>query len=496
MTLGLNATNARVPAASLLSRNLWRNAAGELIVRPGLRRMIASTSNRAIIGGFSVFDASCGDVFHYLFDVSTAGTGGAGLRLIVVDENFVTHFTWSTGINVVPRVITHAVILDQLVIASPDFPTMWGIVGSHITWASPVASVTNQTAIDPVPRGICTPWVNRVVIVDGRNLFISDPISVTGGSPQTFVGANQNSRPAPIYGVHQGAGGLLVTCGVDGTYALPESAAAVGVVGLSGASWEKLNHYATTAYGTTCVSRGRVAGLTTRGIAHLDVHDPQETLLVDPSVSLYYENAMEALDMRSEATVVATDAGPAVSMRNDVCRIDLSRELVSWWSDSQNPTDFTVVGALKGISGEEYLVTKTGVYRVEGNYDAAASTSTAANGMMYGRIATQPSDSPTVRAVEFASAAYGANNMRAAVRGFAGATKTLPIEPSCATIGTSSWGGSWRWQNPPMRSAEIDFNINSDDVTIEVSANKCNARIDDSVNVLFSQMRPQSPNNR
>ena len=177
--------NLAIDLRPFSKRNIWPTASGDLAVRPGLRQILTATallgSARNIVGGFSVPNSYTGEVWHYIFHSSP--TGPADLQLRIVDENGTAWQDFSLSSDIVPRVITHAVVEGEIIIASPDFPTLWGLVGSSVTWATKVASDNPSTTAINVPQGICTAWNNRVVIADGRSLFFSDPVAATGGKP-------------------------------------------------------------------------------------------------------------------------------------------------------------------------------------------------------------------------------------------------------------------------------------------------------------------------
>lgn len=311
--------------------NVYPLQSGELAARPGLRRVQDPDTGRKFVGGFSVLNPYTSEVWHYLFDVISATT--TSLRLRIVDEDFVTWQEFLLGVNVDPRVITHAVVEGELVITSPDFDTLWGLVGSGITYAKKVASDNPATTAIDVPRGICTSWCNRVVIANGASLFISDPVSATGGSTRTYVGQNQNQRPAPVFGLHEGAGGQLIVLTSRGVYGLDASAAAVGIVGSNGTDWRLLNHHETYTYQSSAVIRGRCFALSKAGYLLVDIENDKEEALDDLMMPRAYGPRIASNDYRA-ARMLAGDEGPYVAYGDALSAHALADGIRSWWTTS------------------------------------------------------------------------------------------------------------------------------------------------------------------
>ena len=113
--------------------NLWPLASGELAVRPGLRRVLSPDGSRVFVGGFSVLNPFTGECWSYVFDCTSSVSTPRDLRLRVYDEDWQIFQTLSLNINTVPRAITHCVVEGQILICSPDMPTLWGLVGSNGT---------------------------------------------------------------------------------------------------------------------------------------------------------------------------------------------------------------------------------------------------------------------------------------------------------------------------------------------------------------------------
>ena len=266
--------------------NMYPLPSGELAVRPGLRRLATPSASRKFVGGFSVINPFTPEVWHYVFDVAT--TAPLNLKLTIYDEDFVAWQTFTVGANVDPRVITYAVVAEQLLICSPDFPTIFGMVGSGVRLAVKVDPDTAALTALEVPRGIVTAWNNRAVIADGNFIYVSDAVADSGGDVRTFVAQNKNGLPGPVFGIHQAAGGALVAVTQAGVYGLDGSASAVDILDPQGTAWQKLNHHESFTFGSSCVVRGRVYGLTRKGYMLVDTESEREEQLNDPRLPRLY----------------------------------------------------------------------------------------------------------------------------------------------------------------------------------------------------------------
>lgn len=490
--------NLAIDLRPFSKRNIWPTASGDLAVRPGLRKVLTPTTllgiARVIVGGFSVPNSYAGEVWHYIFHVATSGT--KDLKLTIVDENATIFQEFSIASDVIPRVITHAVVEGEIVIASPDFPTLWGLVGSSVTLATKVASDNPSTTAIDIPRGICTAWNNRVVIADGTSLFFSDPVAATGGSPRTFVAENQNQRPAPVYGIHEGAGGNLIVVTARGVYGLDSSAAAVGIIGSNGSDWRMLNHAETWSYGSSCVVRGRVYALTKRGYMLVDTENDNEEEINDPVQPRYFGPRIASDDFRN-ASMLAMDAGPCVSFGTSLSVHDLARQTRSWWTTGITTT-WSVVGVLKDLDGTEMLLCSDGVYMIGGNFDGDGTMTPAATqpkGVFCGLVPTSPANSPTVRQTHQGGALGGAGLLYFAVRGDV-QSDVAPADLRGLIEGTDTWGASKVWLTTPVQSRALDFNINSDDLGIEVATDYAATRVASTIEIEFSKSAPRRKTDR
>ena len=476
--------------------NIYPLQSGEYAARPGLRRIHTPDAGRKFVGGFSVMNSYTGEVWHYLFDVVSAST--SGLRLRIVDDDFVTWQEFLLGVNVDPRAITHAIVEGEIIISSPDFDTLWGLIGSGIIYAKKVASDNPATTAIDIPRGICTSWCNRVVIANGASLFFSDPISATGGSTRTFVGQSQNQRPAPIFGVHEGANGMLVVLTSRGAYGLDSSAAAVGIVGSNGTPWQILNHHETYTYESSAVIRGRCYALSRAGYLLVDIENDKEEALDDVMAPRAYGPRISCGDYRS-AKLLAGDEGPYVSYGDALSAHALADGLRSWWTCSYN-SSFRVRATLRTPDGGEMLLAEDGVYLLGGNVDGgqllSSEAATQPKAVMSGIVDMDPAANPTVREITYGAAVGGAGSIYAAVRGDA-QSAIPPADTRSLVIGTSSWGATGViYQSAPMASRRLQFDLNGDDVSIEVAADYPETRLHVAAAVEFSKSAPNRPNDR
>jgi hypothetical protein len=476
------------------SVNVWTLSSGELCVRPGFRRIYTPDSGKTLVGGFSVDNEYTGEVMHYVFDV--ASSGRKALRLQLLTEDFTVWQTFSINADTNPRAITFAVIEGQIIIASPDFPTLWGLVGGDIQFATKVSSDNPATTAIEVPRGICTSWNNRVVIANGRSLYVSDPIAATGGSPRTFVAENQNQRPGVVYGIHEGAGGQLVCVTSQGTYGLDSGYAATQIVGGNGTGWSLLSHHRAVSYQSSCVVKGRVYALSTGGWVPVDTESIDEISLSQPVMCRSIGTRISLEDYR-DASMFAMDSGPVVASGdlNAAHFTDLSGEISSWWTSAHSPTSFFMRGTLREPGGGELLICENGVFRVEGNFDGeialTSGVATQPKGVLLGVVAGGAKDNRNLRHISIAAEVGGAGSVRAAYRGVAKAG-TPPADPEGITIGTDAWGTSSKvYTATPMAGVRFDFSRRATrDVAIEAGADGCMARVLPVADAEYSESAP------
>jgi len=478
-------------------RNVWRTPDGQLCVRPGLRRLATPTSAKWV-GGFSVQNPWTLEVWHYIAEVDSDDTD---LRVLVLDEDFVEWQRIAMGVDGVPRGFSFGIVEGEIVIGAIGMPTLWGFVGGHLQFATKVDSDNPGTTSINVPRGIVAAVCNRIVIADGATIYISDPVAITGGSPRTFVGQNQNQRPGVVFGLHEGAGDSLVAVTSAGVYALDSSAFAVQIVGSNGTPWRMVNSHQAHSYDSSASVRGRVYGLTRRGYSLIDTDSDAEVLLGDALQPRRYGIRQASPDWRS-ARLYAGEDGPIIA-DGDLCHMtDVAFGLGSWWGCDVAST-FRVRGALVDPDGATMLLCEDGVYAIGGNVDGtqllSGEAATQPRAVLAGVIPGDPEDNPTIRRLVSSAALGGVGTIEVAVRGqvtTAFPSSTPAADTRALVVGTSSWGDTAIYEPVPLASVRFDTNYNTDDVAIEATANLPATRLGPLLNVDVSASAPKRSPNR
>jgi len=452
-----------VPVKMLSKRNCWMLSGGDLAVRPGLRLLKAAETNREIVGCFTVDNVNTQEVWHYIVDVSNSDDTDVNVN--IYDDAFVQVQSLSVTSERRPRAVSHAMVLEQIIISSPDFPTLWGVVGGGIKEAVKVASDSGNTHID-IPRGLCMAWgQDRVVICSGATVYVSDAVTSTGGSPRTFIGANAVPRPGNIYGLHQDGSGNLVTCSTSGVWAWPWDAAATTIVQ---GGWQKMSEYPTHDFRRTAVAHGRVYGLTRRGYRVIDREGTEENNISEPRISSGTANAIETADYRTYARMHDGEHGPIINLTTDSAFLmaDLSAGFGSWWTMTHAGEEAHIQGTLRTTEGDELLVTQDGVYAYGGNFDGTQTTAggTQPSAIMLGSFKLSPESSNVIRRVHFG---VDGTTAKIAVNGVV-STKT-PTQVG-VVLGTSTWNGATLFRTAPIQSASADFAVRTDEAQVEVGA--------------------------
>ena len=488
-----------VDISSWAKTNVWMLSSGEMAVRPGLRRHLAPDASRIFCGGVSVLNQFTGEAWHYVFDCTSSVSTSRGLRLQIYDDDFVIFQTLTLGVNADPRTITLAVVEGQILICSPDFPTLWGLVGSMMILAVKVASTNPSTTALDVPRGIVSAFCNRFVIADGPSLYFSDPIAATGGDGRTFVAQNQNQRPSPIFGLHEGAGGQLIVVTQRGTYGLDASASAVGILGNNGTAWQLLNHAESNSFNSSCSVAGRVFALCQNGYKLVDIEGDSVEVISDPMLPRAYGPRIAADDWRG-GRMFGGDLGPVVSMSDSVSMHDLAGKCRSWWNRPQSGTAFAVRGMLKSADGIEFIMAEDGIYEPVGNYDADDLTETAAaaqpKGVFTGRVPSGPGQNTTIRSVRAVGSLGGTGSIYVAVRADA-QSDVPPADARALVVGTSSWGAAGVIYEPaPLAAVRWQGALNSHDIGIEIALDFCDTRTGTAIDVGTSESATNRPGER
>ena len=448
---------------------------GDLAVRPGLRELYTPPSSTEIVGAFSLRTATTGDLWHYVVDTTTNKGAQRVTTIRVLDYNFTEFQALIVSSTRKPRIVTHAEVLGELMICSPDFPTVFGQVGGGLSIASKVASDNSGTTALEVPRGLVVAWADRDVIADGAGIYISDPRVFSGGSLRTFVAANAQWRPGVVYGLHVAAGGSLVACTTEGVYALPVSAAAAGQVAIG--AWQLVSTHRTYDYGTTCHARGRVYGLTQNGIRVIDTEEGSYIPLDEPIAPRAYGARINRDDWRNATTFPLAD-GPCIAsglVGNPWHMVDAPRGFRAWWSPATGViTPGAAVGTLRHGDGEELIACAGGVYRVVGDFDGALPLSISGNaikGYVIGQIPMEPRKSLTAISMTV-GAGYNAGAVLSSFRGDAqGAGTGNRGTPGGIIIEQSEWDQGITYEEVALQSRWAKFKARqSDDFAFECGA--------------------------
>jgi hypothetical protein len=461
-------------------RNMWTLPGGELCVRPGLVNFRAAVSNEEIVAGFSVRGQYADRINHYLVIFDTSTSNNHHTKIVVFDEEFQQLQSLPVS-NTKPRVVTHAVVTGELIISSPDFPTVSGYTGGGITVAEKV-SIADRATIN-IPQGICASWNGRCVIADGERLFISD-----AAMPRTYTSAGIVALEGHIYGLHVTPGGGLVAITGNGVWGLGADAAAAGpeIIGII----DNISDHSANNYGQSALVRNQLHALTGRGLKRID-RGQEETPLSDATMSRSVAEMINFPDYRI-GKVFAGRKGPIISMpgEDSVCMFDLTRGIRSWWQPETTEGTLDIVGVLYEDDDNELLVDKSRIYAFYGNTEDGDDHTTTGGikptGSMAGRVPTPPEASPVVRSVT-TSSDNGSRVQKAAIRGL-DKTKTTPTPVSSGfstrTDGivltqspSTMWGDGREYRSRELKSLRFLFSRRTDDVTVEVGATQALSRV-------------------
>jgi hypothetical protein len=465
-------------------RNVWPLPSGKLAVRPTLEEITqfgAAPNN--FVAAFSVRNARTNSVFHYHINSS------APYVLTVADENLVVQQTYNLGTNKEPRAVSWGIVEDELMISSPDFPTIWGVVGGVLVKAETVPSVNpSTTAVPVIPVGIGVSWAGRYVISDGEFVWFSD-----GLAPRTYVAANAVNPPGgAIFGLHVNAGGALIICTTEGVYALPEDAAASDTNIVLGV-FSKLTDHSTLAYNTSCSSNGRVFGLTVAGYKLIDEQNGREVFLSEDSISRN-PGRITFNDYRN-GRIYGANAGPIVTIGPYMNFTHLQKDMKSWFHHNSTQQavygGFSLVGILVDHDGTEMYVCKTAAYRFNGNQESEDSLSPApVYGYIAGRLRTPPEASPVIRHVTFATDSDEPFKVFIHT-----VEKTISPKQYSPVIGTDSWGNTVKYREHVRQSRELSFAIRGDDVMFQLGVKGYPSEMPEVVDVVFKGPGRKRPTN-
>lgn len=426
-----------------------------MLTRPGLR----------VVKDLAVDCAACKSVRVPATGETRHIIVTAGGNVTVYSDAWTQLFTIAAGtINV--RTASFAADSDQILVASPDFPTIHGYIGSGWEFARKKASVNPGTTAIDIPSGVVVAWAGRWVIADGAWLYISDALE-----PRTFVGQNllRIESASPVYGAHVTAEGALVAVTGNGIFALPESAASVGQIALG--TWSKLLDGVWLDYDVSAVSGRDLWALTQRGVRRVLPAGPEIDL--DEDVRVSYPLAPHHFDDYREARIFGGQRGPIISIGGRTFFLDGETGVGSWWHmQDSSSTVLDVVGLLEDGAGEEMLLCATGeVVRIGGNFDGpealhAVNGSFAAH--VIGSLDLGAADAPTVRKVTVKSQAREATFPAVSVNTSNGqmAAGASAITVGVIREGTTTWASTDTAADPRMSLHRKQVNVRAPDVEI------------------------------
>lgn len=460
-------------------RNVWPMPSGELAVRSSLVNpltVFSLASGIRYLGGFSINNPRTDMVVHYVFCHDSTS-----VYIKLYTEDFIQVHSSTLAISAATANLddlyrtgfSYAVVEDEILITSALFASYWGKIGSGLIRADTVASVnTNFTAVN-VPRGICVGWAGRAVVAEpSGTMWFSDALA-----PRTFVPQNAIDPPGgAIYGLHVNAGGALIICTTTGVYALPEDAAATGqiVVGV----FSKLTDYACIAYDTTCVSRGRVFGLTERGFRLIDQPDAQEVQIDEKYGNRSFISRLHFNDYR-DGKIFGGQNGPIVSISGFMHPMDMSTGFKSWWvvnMDVSEARTFDLRGLLFNDNGEEFFLHVDGP-KFKNNYNSNEMPTASC----FGRVSTPPEQNPVIREVMFKS-----NSPHAFYVQIEGTQKSIFSRQLSPKLGTDTWdtaGLIYREQD--IVTIRTNWAVRTNNVGIEIILSAYGALVPEQVDILF-----------
>ena len=428
-------------------RNVDVLPSGEVCVREAMQRLGSAVSSD-IMKAWTVRCQTTDVVWHYVLFFALTGN-----TLAIYDENLSLIQDFSYRISIQVSDASLSLVEDQLIISSPDLPTVWGVVGSGVVKAVSQASVnTMTTALENIPNGLSVSWAGRCVIADRQTMYFSDALY-----PRTYVGQNAIDPPGGvIYGMHVNAGGALIVCTASGVYALPEDAAASGqiVIGV----FSKLTDYQCTGYQNTASCKGRVYGLTKRGYVLIDTQGSDEIML-DESQSTWPALSTGpgrlTFDDYREGRIFAGQDGLYIHMANRYVKyVNLSTGLESWWA-SFTSTTFANLGGVGFDNDGKELFYASGLLTRNGNNGIEAVVS-----LVSGRLKLPSNQSPVIRSITFATDSYSGH-----IFSINAVTKTITPKRISPIIGTDLWDLKF-YTNPKLQSRLSNWAIRGDDLLV------------------------------
>lgn len=473
-----------VDLTQFAKRNMWPLQSGELAVRPGIK-LIDGTWSRYVETFHVVADGNRDIVTYWFYTEAFSATLGQRAAVDVIN--------WDPTLSVIPgviqsiavnqtsrlRVVTCAVVLDQVIFASPDMATLWGYAGGPLEECVYAESDNQETsAIQTIPRGLVASWMSRSVIADGRNVYISDVVSLSGGSPRTFVADNVNLQEGFVYGLFVGAGGALVMVTDKGVYAMPEDAAAVGQI-VAGTT-QKISNYTVTDYGKCAVApNGRVYGLTEHGFRAVDTDNAPDIALDEPRAPTANGERIAFADWR-EAKMIPTPQGVAIvhPEGNAFYMYHSALGFGSWWTLPSAYSSHKVQSIQLGPWGDPVIYTDKAYFMVHGNYDGqdVDQAETDVFGAYIGKVQMASDSNRVLRRMDYSTDSLGDVTIIAADREVtATITSDVPLDGASTIWGTSAM------KSKAIESRRFHFADRTDDLSMELSVEHPLSRMPPSV---------------
>jgi hypothetical protein len=464
-----------IPTKDWDKRNVWPLPSNELAVRKALEAIYTDPyPSHIYLAGFTVKNPRTDMVYHYaILDT------GSIFKLVIVDEDWVEIQSITLPINrdagylqsMSHIGLTYGLCEDEILVCSPLFSSYWGNIGGSLILAELVASINSNFTAQPVPRGICIGWAGRNVIAspDGT-MWFSD-----ASAPRTYVPQNAVNPPGgSIYGLHVNAGGALILCTANGVYALPEDAAATGqiVVGI----FSKLSDYQCLQYDTTCVSRGRVYGLTEKGFSFIDTQNADEIEL-DEKFGNRSDNGRLHFDNYRVGRIYGGAQGPIVTIGGSCVFIHATTGFKSWWTGDEL---FSLVGVLFNDDGEEVYLSQLGPGYTS-NVSVDMFTAAAPTAYLFGRYELGPEHNPVIRHVYYKT--NGSNSRSIKINGV---TKSDTVTAVSPIIGTDTWGSPNVYREQELLVTRTDWAVRTTNVNAEITLQGTGALVPTYVDIKLS----------
>ena len=470
-------------------RNVWIGPGGVMQVRPALIITGGSPPSQPdnVMFFTSVRNPRTDEILYYM-----GYTTGDTTYIEMYDESWSGMQTYQVD-SPTPSGAANIVFSgDEVGVWSPDWPALYGFIGGPL-WPSTVvtsANDINTKTLDEIPTGIAVYWAGRIVVCQDNRVFFSDPLSM-----RTFVAANSVDPPGGfVYNMHVSQDGYLYLVTSTGVWRLPETAAMSGQIVLG--VFEKVTDYVCTGYNQTCVSVGRVFGLTQRGFQIIDEPSGKEIPISDAVMSRSAQYGRMNFSDYRRGVIHSTSWGVVVSIDRFSYWYDVINGFGSWMSMDEtegfeSASSLFSFGNAQEVLGTDVFMTKSGLRPFLGNRhdveDAYGNGGSRCVASIAGRVPSMPSSSPRIRSVTFASDTL--HDMAASINGKTRTASPPQIYPVD--------GGTWDagvWREPPQRSRDFNFHEKGDEVTVECFVESHPSTVPDSVDVEFGGLGLRRPN--